>query len=96
MRENYIHAHGVALQAIGMAGADLLSEHPDDWKRVLKKIKNIDWTRSNVNLWEGRAIVQGRISKAFQHVQLTSIYIKKVLGLTLSNVDINYEKQFIK
>ena len=33
LRQGYVHAHGVALQAIGTAGADLVAAHPDDWQK---------------------------------------------------------------
>ena len=32
LRQNFIHAHGVALQAIGTAGADLVAAHPKGWQ----------------------------------------------------------------
>lgn len=84
LRENYIHAHGVALEALGIAGADLLSQYPQDWKEHLQVLKTIDWSRSNLEIWEGRAMFQGRISKATKQVLLTASYIKKVLGLELT------------
>jgi DNA sulfur modification protein DndB len=95
LRDDFIHAHGIALQAIGMAGSELVSEYPEDWKVRLKKLGNMDWSRSNANVWEGRATVQGRISKAWQHVSLTSIYVKKVLGVSLSAEENIMEDRFI-
>ena len=95
LRENFIHSHGIALQAIGMAGSDLVAEYPDDWKVRLKKLESIDWTRSNTNVWEGRATIQGRISKAWQQVSLTNIFIKKVLGVTLSPEEKRIDEIFI-
>src|SRR5262249_17362718 len=31
LRQNFIHAHGVGLQALGFAGAALLASRPKDW-----------------------------------------------------------------
>src|SRR5947209_14002116 len=64
VRADYIHSHGIALQAIGRVGNVLLRESPKVWKRSLKHLSVIDWLRSNAKLWEGRALIGGRISKA--------------------------------
>jgi DNA sulfur modification protein DndB len=87
LRENYIHSHGVALHALGIVGAQLIAEKPSKWKPVLGRLKQLDWSRSNTKLWEGRALVHGRISKASTNVLLTAIAIKKHLGMTLSAED---------
>jgi DNA sulfur modification protein DndB len=95
LRENYIHAHGVTLQALGIAGADLLSEYPDEWQPRLSALKSVDWSRSNTEIWEGRAMLQGRISKATQQVTLTGIYLKQILGLEPSPGDQLLEEQLL-
>lgn len=87
LRQDYVHSHGVVLQALGMAGAALLAKHPKQWKAPLKLLRNIDWTRSNSAVWEGRAMLHGRISKASTNVQLTANYIKQELGIPLSEDD---------
>ena len=84
LREEFIHAHGVALQALGIAGADLLAQFPKDWKQHLGNLKQVDWSRSNTEVWEGRAMLQGRISKATHQVTLTSIYLKRILNLEIT------------
>jgi DNA sulfur modification protein DndB len=83
LRQNFIHAHGVGLQALGIAGAALLASKPRDWKKSLRKLRSVDWSRSNDALWEGRAMVHGRISKATTNVQLTANVLKKALGLRM-------------
>lgn len=92
LRMNFIHAHGIALHALGVAGAELLAKHPKDWKQQLKKIRKIDWARTNTALWEGRAMVHGRISKARSNIQLTANVIKKALGLRLTPEELAFEK----
>ena len=57
LRQNYVHSHGVTLTALGTVGADLLSRYPSDWKCKLKALQDLDWSRSNEDLWEGRAMV---------------------------------------
>jgi DNA sulfur modification protein DndB len=84
MRREYIHAHGLALHVLGIVGATLLAAEPRRWKDRLKRLSKVDWSRSNSTLWEGRALVGGRVSKAYSNVLLTSAIIKKVLDLPLS------------
>lgn len=84
LRRDFIHAHGVALQALAIAGADLLAGEPVRWRPRLKPLQKLDWSRSNAKLWEGRATIGGKVSKAEANVQLTANIIKEVLGLPLS------------
>jgi DNA sulfur modification protein DndB len=84
VRADYIHSHGIALKAIGRVGNVLLRERSKAWKRSLKHLSRIDWLRSNAKLWEGRATIGGRISKAESNIILTTNVLKKVLGLPLT------------
>jgi DNA sulfur modification protein DndB len=95
LREKYIHAHGVFLQAMGQVGADLVVRKGKTWKTSLRKLKKIDWARSN-NEWENRAIVLGRISKTRTNVVLTGNLIKQYLNIPLNNKEEELEKAFIK
>jgi len=95
LRENYVHAHAVMLQAMGQIAPDLLSQKATKWKPVLKKLKDIDWSRSNKD-WNNRALVHGRISKARSNVALTANYIKQALGLPLTPTEEEVEKQLTK
>ena len=92
LRQSSVHAHGVALQAIGTAGADLVAAHPKGWQTRLKKLKTIDWSRSNEAVWEGRAMVHGRISKARTNVRLTANLLKMHMGLRLNAEEEELEK----
>lgn len=91
LRNDYIHAHGVMLQAMGQIGADLLTQHQKNWKTILQGLKNIDWSRANP-AWEGRAMTQGRISKAHINVMLTGNYIKQKLNIPLNPIEAEAEK----
>ena len=83
VREGFIHAHGIALQALGKAGNALLKNHPKDWKTKLAALEKIDWSRSNAKVWEGRALIGGKVSKVTTNVILTTNIIKQALGLPL-------------
>ena len=95
MREQYIHAHAVFLQALGEIGSELIPRPELRWKKVLKNLSKIEWARSNPD-WEGRAMQHGRISKARTSVILTVNYIKTILGLPLSPAEQEYENDFTK
>lgn len=95
LRENYVHAHGVMLQAMGHVGSSLLARPEKEWRKALLKLEEIDWSRSNP-VWEGRALVLGRLSKANTNVALTANYIKQRLGMPLSNIESELERKFIK
>jgi DNA sulfur modification protein DndB len=83
VRVGFIHSHGIALQAIGKARNALLDAHPKDWRKRLVAPSKIDWSRSNAKVWEGRALIGGKISKVTTNVILTTNVIKKALGLKL-------------
>jgi DNA sulfur modification protein DndB len=94
LRRNYVHAHGVTLQALGSAGADLISQKPKTWQKQLKHLREIDWSRANTNIWEGRALMYGRLSKARANVALTANLIRNHLGVPLSHDNKLLEEQF--
>ena len=83
VRQDFIHSHGIALHALGCVGNHILAQHPEDWRQKLKTLKKVDWARSNRALWEGRAMIGGRLSKSTQNVLLTSAAIKGVMKLPL-------------
>ncbi len=86
-RKNYVHSHTVTLLAIGMAGRDLIKSHPKDWGERLRILEKVDWSKENTNLWEGRAMMRGKMSKTHDSVKLTAIAIKRMFGLELSQHD---------
>ena len=91
VREGFIHSHGIALQAIGKAGNALLKGNPGGWKSRLNPLSQIDWSRKNARLWEGRALIGGKVSKVTTNVILTTNAIKRALG-----VDLDSEEQRIE
>jgi len=84
VRSDFIHSHGIVLQALGMAGNALMRRYPKSWQKKLPALGDIDWSRSNQQLWEGRAMIGGRVSKSSHNVTLTTNIIKLQLGLDLS------------
>ena len=94
VRQDFIHSHGVALHALGKVGNELFHNNQQDWKPLLSKLDKIDWARSNSELWEGRALVIGRVSKANQNVILTTNLLKNYLGLELKPEERIFEENF--
>ena len=96
LRKEYVHAHGVALHALGRVGHALIEQYPDAWREKLPQLQRINWSRENTKLWEGRAMVGGRINKSQANLALTSSVIKLSLGLKLTPDELNAEKNLNK
>jgi DNA sulfur modification protein DndB len=80
LRRDKVHAHGVALEAIAVAGARLMVDRPSSWPTVIAGLAVIDWSRQNTRMWEGRALVGGRIHRSRTSVQMTADVIFRSLG----------------
>jgi DNA sulfur modification protein DndB len=96
LREKYINVYGIALHALGRVGKDLIKNYPKTWQNKLINLKKIDWQRSNSSDWEGRAIINGRLSKSRNSIILTSNLLKKTLGLKLNKTEEKLENEFQK
>lgn len=94
IREDFVHTHGIILQAFGIVGAELLKTGKEI-TGSLEPLRKIDWSRSNVEVWEGRAMVGGRLSKSYNHIQVTAAYLKKVVGLRVSKNELDLEKRLL-
>ena len=84
VRSDFIHSHGVALHAIARVGNHMLKHTKRGWQKQLKQLSTMNWSRTNTRLWEGRAMIGGRVSKAGNSVILVASAIKKHLGIPLS------------
>jgi DNA sulfur modification protein DndB len=96
VRRDKIHSHAIILQCLGIIGSQLLTEFPKDWKSKLPKLKTIDWSRNNHKIWEGRAMIGGRVQKTTGSITLTTNYIKSILGLKLSESEKKLEQAYEK
>ncbi len=94
-RQQYLHAHGVVLHALGRVGNTLLHRHERNWRGKLKGLRQVDWRRS-LREWEGRATVGGNVSKNFQNVILTTNLIKTRVGLPLSPEEQRLEDAMVR
>ena len=84
VRRDFIHSHAIVLQALGRAGRSLFQLPEAERAQRVKRLRNVDWLRSNAITWEGRAMVGGSMAKSGQNITLTCNEIKRVLGLELT------------
>jgi len=68
---------------MGQAGNALLMANPTGWEQRLSALRSIDWSRSNACVWEGRALVGGKVVKGNRNLALTVNVIKQALALPL-------------
>lgn len=95
LRHDYLHVHAVALHALGTVGGELVQQFPNGWRARLKRLESIDWSRSNAQ-WDGRAIRNGRISKAGPSLILTTNVLRVRTGLQLSLTEQDLEETLPK
>ena len=93
VRTEYIHTHGIVLQALGRVGNALEVGAPN-WAEPLSGLERIDWTRANTSLWEGRAMIGGRVSKSRRSILLTTAAIKHALHMELTDDEAREEQRF--
>lgn len=84
LREDFIHSHGIVLHALAVVGNSLLGQPNTNWSAIGDRLGEINWRRDNAALWEGRAMLGGRIQKSSQNVVLTANAIKIHLGIPLT------------
>lgn len=96
VRQDFIHSHAIVLQALGRIGNSLVQLEPTQWKSRLKRLRKLNWSRSNAKDWEGRALIGGRVSKSEHNVVLTANRIKRCLGLNLTPEEQRVEDAFLR
>lgn len=94
VRTDFIHSHGIALHAMGIAGNQLIKRYPKSWPTKLQALEKINWSRKNSRLWEGRALIGGKVTKARQNLLLTTSVVKHHLGLDLTPAEQHAEQLF--
>lgn len=61
LRRDTIHAHGVALEAIAIAGARAMNDNPNGWPEMLVGLRDVDWSRANRARLQLRCQHPGRV-----------------------------------
>jgi DNA sulfur modification protein DndB len=63
-----------------------MREYPGDWKAKVQELGTVDWKKSNRD-WENICIVAGSVVSNRQARQATKAYLKRHLGLPLSDAE---------
>ena len=91
LRQEKINTHAVVMRALGGAGRALIDEHPNDWKKRLGELRNVDWRKSvgaKVNpLWDNVCITAGSVVSNRQARVQTLAVLKRTLGLNAAARD---------
>lgn len=96
LRENYIVTLAITINALGKLGRDFYDNTEYDMNEYLRKLKSIDWLRSNDD-WIRRTIREnGKVLNSQESVMLTCSYIKQQIGLELTKEEIQKEKQLME
>ena len=96
LREAYISLRGITLHAFGKLGAYFFSHPQYDIHKYLTGLSKIDWSRSNLECWENRAITdKGRINRNEKGIFLTYIQIKRLIHLEIDSEEAAREKQLL-
>ena len=95
LRATCVHAHAIALSALARAGRSLLEIDRRKWRKRLSPLRTLDWSRSNKQLWEGRAMIAGRLSKSNINTVLTGNIVKRQLKLALTPEELHAETMVI-
>ncbi len=90
IREESINAYSVTFHALGILGHWLL-KHDERWKQTLKRLRDVNWSRSNVE-WAGRCVVNGGMYNNTKAAKLTCAKIKQLIGVELSDSEIAAEQ----
>jgi len=92
LRENYVHAHTNILNALGIAGHVLVTQH-EDWKKMLKKLNAIPWERTDP-VWQGKIMIDNVMQKNKIGIKKAADYILLKCGsnITLDEFE-NQEKK---
>ncbi len=85
LRQERISCHTVVLRAIGGIGAELVKL--PDWRERVARLDKIDWTKRNPD-WQNICIVANSVVSNRQSRQATKAYIKRRLGLRLSDTEV--------
>ena len=96
LRENYIATLAITLNSLGRLGRAFYDDPNLKMESYLKKLKNVDWLRSNED-WKYRAIREnGKILNSDEATILMCSKIKTILGLELTKEEQQKENQLLE
>ena len=84
IRKDYICSLSITLVALGYAGNTIIQQAPDTWENHLKKLSDINWSKTNPE-WENLVFVNGRVAANRSTQKAMSNYMREVLSETAGN-----------
>lgn len=92
LRQNYILCLNITIAALGKVGAYFYSNPEINMSKTLERLRKVNWSRSNLKDWEGRAIdSRGKVVSNELAIDLVSNRIKQLLGILLSEEEAKKE-----
>ncbi len=91
LRANYVNAHTNCMNSLGMAGKEIIKQYPDSWKRRLRPLSKIDWSRTNP-MWDGNLIQGKKMVRTTIGIALGACAILRECGAKIPKALGQYEK----
>lgn len=92
LRQNYILCLNITIAALGKVGAYFYFNPEINMSKTLERLRKVNWSRSNLKDWEGRAIdSRGKVVSNELAIDLVSNRIKQLLGILLSEEEAKKE-----
>ncbi len=91
LRELYVVTQSIIIQALGRVGAYLCGAEEKEIDLILSRLKRINWKRSSIE-WKRRVMRKdGRIVNNESSITYAANYIKKCIGIKLTEDEIDME-----
>lgn len=78
VRSNSICSLSITLVAIGHGGNKLLLAYPQDWKKRVANLSNVDWKKDNP-IWNNLVFINGKVAANRSSQKALSTYIEKIM-----------------
>ena len=78
LRKRYVHGYTNILNALGIAGHVLVTQH-EDWRNMLKNLNQIPWERDDP-VWEGKIMIDGTMIKNKVGIKKAADFILQKCG----------------
>lgn len=96
-RQNSVAVYGIVLESLALLGYYLYSENISNWDRILKKLNDIDWNKSNQDDWLNRCMLEnGSMHKSSKFIYRTYYRIKELLDIELTPDEISHDQELRK
>lgn len=84
LRHDYVHFTGTGLNILGRIGFFIRNYPTPERERLIEALaRQVDWSR-DADLWEGNAVVSGRMNGQRAAVETAVIRVKNTLGIPLA------------